>query len=156
MTEEQKQFVLERLIPSVECEEGRGFDMKVWIEKWGEYVEEGHNRDLRTRPSCGTVCCLGGLIESLVAATCLHPLSFREAGKVIGLNPAQSRILFDENIFWPQPYRSQWMSAFTPGEKAAVAVALLKEVVRTNAAILVPSDDYEDALLVRMEKYDRR
>lgn len=142
MTEEQKQFVLERLIPSVEREEGRGFDMKVWFEKWGVYVEEGHNRDLRTRPSCGTVCCIGGLIESLVGTNV--PLSFRKAGEIIGLNPAQSRILFDENIFWPQPYRSQWMSAFTPGEKAAVAAALLGEVVRTNADILsnyIPDED---------------
>ena len=135
MTTAHKRFILNKLCPFLLREQGRGFEMYRWLHKetTGTYFHFDTNRRVRT-PTCGTVCCIGGSIQHLKRT--LGGSYFETVGRLIGLNMAQSDILFSSDIRWPQPFAQRYMDAKTPYQQAKVAVALLKKVVSTEGACL--------------------
>ena len=133
MTKEQKRFVLEELCPFVLRENGNGFSMGVWLEKkkpGGRFIQDGL---WRSGPSCGTVCCIGGSIEVLMGLE--EESTEKEVAKAIGLNESVAKNLCWVCL-WPERFRKRFLKCRTPLGKAKVAVALLKEVVRTDGKCL--------------------
>jgi hypothetical protein len=147
MNAQQKKFILKKLIPFILREQGRGFGMESWIldETPGylSYVDDVP----RAVPVCGTICCIGGSIEVL----CGLPSSAMSRTKIvankIGLTLDQANGLFyewtngnvgkDGHVYgWPAKFAKRFARASTPYKKARVAVALLKEVVKTEGECL--------------------
>ena len=132
MTSKQKKFILKKLIPFILRERGRGFIMEGWREPFDADAE--YDGIPRKAPSCGTAYCIGGSIELLKRKK--DHIGFNAAGFLIGLNEEQSNRLFSEDILWPHKYSAKWYAATTPLAKAKAAVALLREVVKTDGKVL--------------------
>lgn len=139
MNAENKKFILEKLIPFILREQGRGFDMCRW-RKTGiiskTYFNHELSRKVRT-PACGAVACIGGSVGWLTGK------SGRIArGRALGLNVDQCDGLFygwipgRDSHGWPTKFIKAHKRATTAMGKAKVAVALLKEVVRTEGKCL--------------------
>ena len=143
MNAKQKKFILNKLIPFITREHGRGFGMENWRYRApvGEIsYQDGVERKV---PVCGTVACIGGSTQILcdTRARCN-----RAMGRILGLTPNQAGGLFyrweaDDDPYggkfkWPEKFSAAFERAKTPYGKAMVAVRLLKEVVRTNGECL--------------------
>jgi hypothetical protein len=121
-------------------EQGRGFAMEDWVYN-NAPVGEVFNTDGVDRkiPKCGTVACIGGSIQCLASPR--KPLNSEEAGKLIGLNEEDANILFYEwETSWPEPFLSKYAKAKTAYTKAKVAVAMLKEAIKTRGACFHTED----------------
>lgn len=142
MTKEQKKFLSVTLPKFILREQGRGFGMSYWLAKkdyFGKYCRaDGIKRAI---PKCDTVACIGGSIEHLLR---LPPTTdSRNLGKLIGLTGLEAQALFyrwygfrEGRVQWPRPFMGKYEKAKTPLAKAKVAVALLKEVARTEGKCL--------------------
>ncbi len=141
MTEEQKRFILKKLIPFILREDGRGFVMDIWGDTpiGATIVGDGIRRAV---PSCGTVACIGGSIAVLAKLPLVGGASLCAAH--IGLTYRQGMALFfgleklqtRPHMPWPLTFRKRYAQARTPLAKAQVAGALLKEVARTGGKCL--------------------
>lgn len=138
MNSRHKKFILEKLIPFVLREQGRGFGMDDWLMK---NLEPGSVSEWdylpRAVPKCGTIACIGG---SIVALKKLSKQSYHHVGAQIGLTAEQSEVLFTgwrEDEGWPKKYAQRYDTANTPYKKARVACALLREVVKTEGNCLI-------------------
>ena len=142
MNVRHKKFILNRLIPFILREQGRGFGMSSWKITWiapGVLAHvDGINRKV---PSCGTVACIGGSIEVLTAVE-----GDEAVGAKIGLDAYQADGLFygwqpsshkNRRYGWPKKYARMYDRAKSVYGKARVAAALLREVVRTGGKCLV-------------------
>ena len=145
MTAEAKAFVLEKLIPFINREQGRGFTMEHWKSDFrvGSVLEfDGVPRKI---PDCGTVACIGGSIEVLRRNN--YPdRSEASISETIGLNKGEGEGLFyywelsedDSRVEyqWPVSFQKKYANASTPRAKAKVACDLLRVVVKTNGECL--------------------
>ena len=150
MNAKQKKFILKKLIPFILREQGRGFGMDEWRREDDPGTEAWFDGVTRAIPVCGTVCCLGGSIEVLKKYPPIHGSNNAVAmgTLALGITNAQAYGLFygwglqgvswdsDSRHGWPISYAIRFQNATTPYRKAQVAVALLKEVVRTNGECL--------------------
>lgn len=137
MTKAHKKFILNKLIPFILREQGRGFMMRGWgmISTKNRYLHPDLERLIKP-PVCGTVCCIGGSIEYLkVRKTLGYAGDFEEMGELIGLNEIQANNLFLAPA-WPKSFRTKWHAAKTPLARAKVAVSLLKEVAKKGGTVL--------------------
>lgn len=153
MEAKHKKFILEKLIPFVLREQGNGFAMGEWI---AEYKKEdlvggdsfsSFDGVSHRPPACGTVACIGGSTQVLLHRGKYTPEPI--LAKDLGLSPDQAAGLFYNyspsrsdipGVFaWPKKYAERFLKAATPYRKAQAAVALLKEVVRTEGACLNPA-----------------
>jgi hypothetical protein len=134
MNKSHKKFILKKLIPFIMRDQGRGFDMEIWIDT----VEfDGATRKV---PVCGTVACIGGSIQVL------KPNSLSE--RVLGLTGEQCYDLFHNWDYfdprrsnrggWPNSFARRFKKAKTTLGKAKVACDLLREVVKTEGKCLDP------------------
>jgi hypothetical protein len=146
MNATQKKFILNKLIPFMLREHGNGFAMDTWrstyennpeeIKRWGleDFDDVKHKP-----PSCGTVACIGGSIQLLKK---ISDGREKQLANAIGLTEDQANGLFyhwddgSADFGWPGKYINRFEKAKTPLAKAKVAVALLKEVVRTDGKCL--------------------
>ena len=136
MNQKHKDFITKKLIPFILREQGRGFAMDSWIEEDLEPGGKFNFDDIdRNVPRCGTVACIGGSAQFLAKG--------KDANKVLGLTYEQADTLFygweaddESTIGWPEKYVARYAKAKTTLSKAKVAVALLKEVVKTEGKIL--------------------
>ena len=150
MTAEQKKFWLEEVCPFILREQGRGFAMTDWqenVEHIGNFWADGL---VRKTPSCGTVACIGGTCHMLLAKRPkLKDISnnTEDIAEHIGLSVDKANGLFmnwdtDDYIMpasgycWPERFRKRYQAAKTPLAKAKIAVALIKEVVKTDGECL--------------------
>lgn len=147
MRKAQKQFILKNLIPFILRESGRGFGMSIWNSRETYGTRPGHTFSAddarREVPACGTICCIGGSVAFLK-----HTYLDCEY-KALGLSPEQAHGLFynwdDAGMrgrgfcSWPTKFVRLFEKRKSPLGKAKVAVALLKEVVRTNGKCLNPT-----------------
>lgn len=147
MNARQKRFILEKLIPFILREQGRGFAMSTWVtkEKPGTEITD-LDVDYRKVPGCGAICCIGGSIQMLRGIRNRH--NQKEIMNAIGLTKDQMNGLFyqwdgfgvdgtDGRIYgWPAEFAERFENAKTPYRKAQAAVALLKEIVKTNGECL--------------------
>jgi len=150
--DEQRRFILEKLIPFVEREHGHGFGMNIWFKnlKPGELIiRDGLERLV---PPCGMICCLGGSIEFLLGGAPQRTLFFldeariKRAADAIGLTRDEAIALFfywhpkDGRIGaadrWPDSYAWRFNDAKTTEGKAAIAVELLREIAEKGGEIL--------------------
>ena len=147
MRKAQKQFILKDLIPFILRESGRGFGMSIWNSRktydtspGGMFTADDIRREV---PACGTICCIGGSVEFLKP-------EYRDRGyKALGLSWRQAQGLFynwggagiqvQSFHAWPAKFVRLFEKRKSPLGKAKVAVALLKEVVRTNGKCLNPT-----------------
>jgi hypothetical protein len=137
MTAKQKAFILDKLIPFILREQGRGFVIDVWRDNVTPGCLLPWAEPPRKAPSCGTIGCIGGSIEVLLGHTEPDPISTLQIEKATGLSPQQQDILFFRwDSLWPNPFAQKLGGAKTPLAQAKVVVALLKEVVRTEGRIL--------------------
>jgi hypothetical protein len=149
MNAKQKNFITKKLIPFILREQGRGFGMTYWNTEEDCETEAGDIFSIdglsRKVPVCGTVCCIGGSIEHLMGRRAI-------ASKILGLTRNQVQGLFynweeefpNDGLFgWPEKFAKQFEARKSPLGKAKVAVALLKEVVRTNGKCLNPKTPKE-------------
>lgn len=147
MNARHKKFILNKLIPFILREQGRGFVMEDWLIKDEPGIPLYADEVERKIPVCGTVCCLGGSIQVLKGHR--NKIMPKTAGRHIGLNPQAASGLFmnwdGENGYpsvdghkygWPRKFADKYAKATTPYRKAQVAVSLLKEVVKTNGECL--------------------
>ena len=146
MEAKHKQFIRRKLIPFILREHGRGFAMSTWCDidlpVGEEVVEDGV---LRRVPVCGTAACIGGSVNFIQNASNLSmPV---KAGRTLGLTDKQAAGLFyywepdyqmntTRSHCWPYRFAKRFERARTAWGKARVAVALLKEVMRTNGQCL--------------------
>jgi hypothetical protein len=141
MNARQKNFILNKLIPFITREHGRGFGMSSW--RWAGTPGEISAQDNVERkiPVCGTVACIGGSVQILKKSKAKD----RGLAKILGLTTRQVKGLFyrwepgcytDEVTAWPEKFAVAFDKAITPYGKAMVAVRLLKEVVKTNGQCL--------------------
>lgn len=145
-------FIKKKLIPFILRENGKGFAMEDWKSQFteeeleqlrleGNDTWEGDGIE-RKIPSCGTVACIGGSIECLIAPNSRRSLSLKKLAKVIGITQGEARGLFynwtgvNERYCWPAKYDKLFARRKTPLGKAKVAVALLKEICRTDGKCL--------------------
>jgi hypothetical protein len=130
MNQRQKNFILNKLIPFISREHGRGFGMDTWIttalDPSESYFADGVERAV---PVCGTIPCIVGSI-TILKKLGEHGGTTQNLAKILGLDFNQACALFFE---WDRIKRAK-----TPYGKAQVAVRLLKEVVRTEGACLNP------------------
>ena len=145
MNAKQKKFILNKLIPFILREEGRGFAMEFWKikEEVGEKLWlDGVPRDV---PVCGTAACIGGSAQCLLHPRAKYDMGYGKLAAELGLSLEQTHGLFyewnvedmdDSGAHWPKRFANQFKKAATPLGKAKVAVALLKEVVKTNGKCL--------------------
>jgi hypothetical protein len=135
MTKTQKTFVLEKLIPFILREQGRGFAMSSWhlhAKVGAIFAPDGVSRKI---PVCGTVACIGGSIGHL--KNMWDNGHTDTSGKAIGLSYRRAHKLFYcWEHRWPKNFSHKYARSRTPLGKARVVCALLKEVVRTNGKIL--------------------
>lgn len=143
MNAKQKNFILKKLIPFILREQGRGFAMSSWIRKRraGSLLDEDDIS--REVPVCGTVCCIGGSVQVLANVRTQAAIAEK-----IGLTINQTNGLFYDwygygdtgndghEYGWPEKFATRFLKAETPYRKAQAAVALLKEVVKTNGDCL--------------------
>ena len=140
MNARQKKFVLEKLIPFILRERGRGFGMSRSLVRAAPDSPVELDGIVRPAPSCGSAGCILGSIELLKFRGI--PASSDKCGRAIGLTPVESEALFfrwrsDMSApVWPHSYVVRFRAAKTPLGKAKVAAALLRAVVRTNAKCL--------------------
>lgn len=139
MNARQKKFVLEKLIPFILREHGRGFVMETWIDEIAPGEKFTFDGLQRTSPNCGTVCCIGGSIDYLKKNG-----NYDEGtAALIGLSEAQGYALFHGWFSttsanrWPRSYQTKFKKAKTTLGKAKVACALLREVVKTDGHCLI-------------------
>ena len=142
MNAKQKDFIRKKLIPFILREQGTGFSMANWrlIGDAGEVISSDHIE--RKIPPCGTVCCIGGSIEFLKGVN-RYESNELDLGKLIGLTPSQTDGLFYgwvkgsmTETHWPAKFRQDFAARKSTLGKAKVAVALLKEVIRTEGKCL--------------------
>jgi hypothetical protein len=151
MNTRQKKFILEELCPFILRDAGNGFIMEDWLIKGvKEYVgpDEALFDGVTHRvPVCDTAACIGGSIAFLKKVSKNYINS--NASKILGITNEQAHGLFyrwmDGQQYyyysltsWPKKYRDRFVVAKTPYKKAQCAVALLKEVVRTEGKCLDP------------------
>ena len=144
MNAKQKKFILNKLIPFILREEGRGFAMSAWCHRNLPVGEEMFYDDTaREVPVCGTVACIGGSAQ-LLSSINGRPVANWER-TIMGLTDEQADGLFYRReqgnqkrwgVGWPDKFAIRYKKAATPLGKAKVAVALLKEVVKTNGKCL--------------------
>lgn len=133
-----RRFILNKLIPFIRREQGRGFGMSDWIVKLSEGDETTIDNVERSVPVCGTVACVGGSIQHL----CGNKLrAVRTLAAKIGLTKDEAGGLFyawDESadFCWPESFRNRFDAAQTPRGKAGVACQLLKKIAREGGACL--------------------
>ena len=141
MTKKQKQFLTGKLSQFILREQGKGFGMSGWLRN----EEPGYivNRDniARPVPACGTVACIGGSVQHLLGCFPQDDVIVIE----LGLTWEKASGLFygwevpsRGEYGWPQKFKTRYAKAKTTLGKAKVAVALLKEVARTNGKCLGP------------------
>jgi hypothetical protein len=143
-TKVNKKFIEKELIPFVLREHGRGFAMSCWINKQDAGTFAYNDGIAREVPDCGAVACLGGSVNLLAGKRALR--NDDHAAKVLGLSSEQAKSLFyywqmkdeEERHHWPLKFISAYAKRRTPFGKAKVAVALLREVIRTNGKCLGP------------------
>lgn len=147
MTPENKKFILKKLCPFILREQGRGFMMAEWrvikeqlIAYEPEYAKRFFNQDLNKEvkwPKCDSVFCIGGSAGMLLKTELKSGIY-----RAMGLSQDEGYGLFynwmdQEDVFgWPLQFSKKFEKAKTPLTKAKVAVALLKEVVRTEGKCL--------------------
>jgi len=152
MNATQKKFITKKLIPFILRAEGNGFVMQTWkvnltpdflreVNAGLAYLEfDGVKHKI---PMCNTVACIGGSIQCLTGTRSKKVM----AEKFLGITKEQANGLFytwcvpqedeePETHGWPMKFRRAFEKRKTPLGKAKVAVALLKEVVRTNGQCL--------------------
>lgn len=143
MNAKQKRFVVERLIPFILRDAGRGFAM----ETWNSEFTDGRDRFdgiLRRAPSCGSVHCIGGSIAALKGrvGSPMFSSNFARVGRDIGLNQDYADKLFSASILnghpymWPERYRKLYRGARSTIAKARVAVSLLRKIVKEGPKVL--------------------
>ena len=131
MTANQKRLVCEQLCPRILADEGNGFAM----ENWSEPIESPELIEgvLYEVPKCGTVCCIGGTLESIVGKI----ISEYELGEMIGLDAQQTEALFycwshiptaRFPLTWASRYRLAYERNCTPLGRARVAACLLTDM----------------------------
>ena len=144
MTQRHKKFILNRLIPAIMREGGRGFAMEWWYERLAPKGKLVADRLPRVVPKCGTVCCIGGTIQMLCGNQCNDA---DLAGAKLGLSPDRARVLFygwegqEDGVMlrysvWPDKYVKAYKKSKTCRGKAGVACRLLREVVETEGRCL--------------------
>lgn len=140
MTAENKKFITKKLIPFVLREQGRGFAMSVWDLAVTAGAVRKIDDVLRVIPKCNTVACIGGSIQVLSGGVAN---STERAAPLLGLSYGRAHGLFYGwevgHGGWPKEFALRYARAKTTLGKARVAVALLREVVRTNGKVL---DEY--------------
>ncbi len=144
MEAEHKQFIRRKLIPFILREHGRGFAMGTWCNvklPVGELCEFDGIK--RTIPVCGTAACIGGSVNFIQKSRNLD-MPFK-AAQTLGLTREQAKGLFyywepdaESNYRWPRSFVLRFERCTTAWGKACVAVALLREVMRTNGECLGP------------------
>lgn len=143
MDKAKKQFILKKLIPFILREQGRGFAMSVWRPRDispGEPIT--YDNVCRKVPECGTVACIGGSLEALGACKDAD----NRGGRALGISHDAARGLFynwypcTNHFAWPLSFANRYKKAKTTLGKAKVAVALLREVVKTNGKCLERRD----------------
>jgi len=155
MNLKQKKFILEKLVPFVLREQGRGFGMSGWRSEFdGNDVKKGSwDNIFREVPKCNTVACIGGSIEVLMGMG-RGELQSSEVVDILGISEAQAGGLFyfwagkkgedgsvsESGYGWPQSFKRRFAQAKTTLGKAKIAVALLREVVKTNGNCLNPKE----------------
>ena len=143
MNIKQKKFILEKLIPFILREEGRGFGMDVWL--WSNMSEgslAAYDGVVRKIPVCGTAACIGGSAQILLHPRPIMHMDWQKTAKDLGLPKRLAHGLFfvytgsNNAPSWPKKFAREFEKAKTPFNKAQVATALLKEVVKTNGRCL--------------------
>lgn len=141
MNAKSKKFILNKLIPFIIREHGRGFGMSNWLYKDTPGHISHQDNVKREVPVCGTVACIGGSCQ-ILAKTNVKSLGL---SKILGITRDQADGLFyrweprDDLNFstaWPAKFATAFEDAQTPYRKAMVAVRLLKEVIKTNGECL--------------------
>ena len=140
-------FITEKLIPFMQREHGNGFAMGTWISrtrgKWSDLagLQPGDTCEFdsieRPLPPCETVACIGGSIQHLTGRK-------RNLHKHLGITHKQADGLFrnwvnegyEYEFGWPEKFITRFDAADTPRKKAAVAVALLKQIILKGGDIL--------------------
>ena len=148
MTPENKKFILKKLIPFILREQGRGFQMGDWKvvkEDIGnfKYFHEDLQKYVKW-PKCDSVFCIGGSAQVLLNILGIPGCSRTDdLAKGMGISRDEAEGLFyewgvntTEPCAWPISFARDFAKAKTPLGKAKVAVALLKEVVRTEGKCL--------------------
>jgi hypothetical protein len=147
MNAEHKKFIRTKLIPFILREQGRGFAMEDWCnsglaagETWRGWQKFEVSREV---PKCGTVACIGGSVCHLSGEDITR---ITDTAEYIGLTKEQGYALFygvsaefaepSDAGLWPERFRTAYVNRKTPLGKAKVAVALLREVMRTNGKCL--------------------
>ncbi len=147
MNQRARTFIEKRLIPFVLREHGMGFAMETWYSDVKGLGESVYSYDSvpHTEPKCGTVACLGGSVQVLLARSSRDEISRARIAKAIGLSSEQASGLFNNwygnedegrEFGWPKRFARRFEDAKTALGKAKVAVALLREVVKTNGECL--------------------
>lgn len=162
MNAKQKKFILDKLIPFIMREQGRGFEMSDWRferrdgayregTKLGFYESGDLKKDVEW-PKCNTVACIGGSAELL-----LKTGREIDTAKKLGLSEGEfnglcycweKRQISDLDSTtskkwgaWPEKYMARWAAAKTKLAKAKVACDLLREVVKTEGKCLHRDSD---------------
>jgi hypothetical protein len=146
MTDEDKQFILNELIPFILREEGRGFGMSKLYLRRPPGTQVTVDDIKRVVPTCGTVCCIKGSIEVLKGLSSDFLLNHEDSeqiGALIGLDYERSwalfqrwRLEYDFLYQWPLKQRQAFAEAETPLAKAEIACEVLRLVVETGGACL--------------------
>jgi len=145
----QKKFITEKLIPFILRAEGNGFAMDTWKQDFTKQVQNDvENGDdfyfdhvNHKFPVCGTVACIGGSIQCLAGVRGMSNMA-----DMLGLTINQTNTPFyswdtGRDVHgWPMKFQRQFEARKTPLGKAKVAVALLREVVKTSGECLNPAE----------------
>jgi|SRR6185369_6720235 len=80
-------------------------------------------------PRCGTACCIGGWARELAPDTIKH-WNFAD---ILKLTHYQAATLFYVNA-WAEPYKSKYLAAETPEERAPIAASYIDYFIEKYAA----------------------
>jgi len=150
----QKKFVLEKLIPFIQREHGRGFGMSSWRKTDTPGYYSSMDGIARKVPPCGTLCCIGGSIavlkkiddDYITGPASIRRFCERHSKRVLGLDPEIAYGLFMGwntsnslcEYLWPTAYRLRFDDANCPEDVAEVAASLLRLVCETNGRCMEP------------------
>lgn len=144
MTRKQQRFLMETLPSYILREQGRGFAMSHWtIEKLTPGLVLDLDQVKRAVPSCGTVACIGGSSQVLLAASGVGLVGL---SRRLGITTAECSGLFYnwESIYadpecgcaWPARFIGRYRTASTPFKKAQIAAELCRLVGQTKGKCL--------------------
>jgi hypothetical protein len=151
MDEKARAFILDRLIPYIQRNEGRGFDMARYITvpndkpggiSWRNWGYLG----------CGTVACIAGASSILLGIRCANRSDYwGKVGTAIGLTPEEAMGLFErfkvrgygDKCQWPAEFALALEAAKTKKEEADVACNLLLKIAAEGPGCLHPQPQTE-------------